>query len=50
MTMTPQELTICRDIHAGLTSRERSNFNYIFLEPVDVNFFPTYLSIVKRPS
>jgi len=49
MTITPQELTICREIHAGLTSRERSNFNYIFLEPVDASYFPTYLSTVKRP-
>eukprot|EP00581_Thalassiosira_minuscula_P010553 CAMPEP_0183712840 /NCGR_PEP_ID=MMETSP0737-20130205/7896_1 /TAXON_ID=385413 /ORGANISM="Thalassiosira miniscula, Strain CCMP1093" /LENGTH=752 /DNA_ID=CAMNT_0025941553 /DNA_START=130 /DNA_END=2385 /DNA_ORIENTATION=+ len=47
--MTPQELSICREIHAGLTSPERNNLNYIFLEPVDASYFPTYLSIVKRP-
>ena len=49
MSMTPEELTICREIHAGLTSRERSSISYLFLEPVDPTNYPTYLSIVKRP-
>ncbi|KAL7542395.1 hypothetical protein ACHAXR_011744 [Thalassiosira sp. AJA248-18] len=49
MTMPPQELAICREILAGLTAKERNGINYLFLEPVDHAFFPTYLSIVKRP-
>ena len=47
--MTPQELTICREIHAGLTSKERNNINYLFLDPVDATYFPDYPVIVKRP-
>ena len=47
--MTPQELTICREIHAGLTSKERNNINYLFLDPVDPTYFPDYPVIVKRP-
>ena len=47
--MTPQELTICREIHAGLTSKERNNINYLFLHPVDPTYFPDYPVIVKRP-
>lgn len=40
---------MCREIHAGMTSKERNKINYLFLEPVDPNFFPDYLKIVKRP-
>ena len=47
--MTPQELTICREIHTGLTSKERNNINYLFLDPVDPTYFPDYPVIVKRP-
>jgi hypothetical protein len=47
--MTPEDLAICREIHAGMTSKERNNINYLFLEPVDHAFFPDYLTVVKRP-
>eukprot|EP00571_Detonula_confervacea_P006186 CAMPEP_0172316206 /NCGR_PEP_ID=MMETSP1058-20130122/27507_1 /TAXON_ID=83371 /ORGANISM="Detonula confervacea, Strain CCMP 353" /LENGTH=1200 /DNA_ID=CAMNT_0013030463 /DNA_START=35 /DNA_END=3637 /DNA_ORIENTATION=+ len=47
--MTPQELSICREIHAGLTSNERGNINYLFLSPVDTTHFPDYPVIIKRP-
>ena len=47
--MTPQDLAICREVHAGMTSKERNNINYLFLEPVDATFFEDYLVVVKRP-
>jgi hypothetical protein len=47
--MTPQDLAICREVHAGMTSKERNNINYLFLEPVDATFFQDYLVVVKRP-
>jgi hypothetical protein len=49
MMMTPQDLAICREVHAGMTSKERNNINYLFLEPVDATFFEDYLVVVKRP-
>lgn len=47
--MTPEDLQICRSITAALTSPDRDSINYLFLEPVDPAYFPTYLDIVKRP-
>ena len=46
--MKPQDLTICREVHAGMTSK-RNNINYLFLEPVDRAFYRDYLRVVKRP-
>jgi hypothetical protein len=48
-TMSPQDLQICNEIHAGLTSKERNNINYLFLEPVDVTTYHDYLSIISHP-
>ena len=47
--MTPQDIEICREVHAGMTSKERNNINYLFLEPVDFVHFAEYLTVVKRP-
>jgi hypothetical protein len=47
--MSPQDLQICNEIHAGLTSKERNIINYLFLEPVDVTIFHDYLSIISHP-
>ena len=47
--MSPEDLQICNEIHAGLTSKERNKINYLFLEPVDVSFHHDYLSIISRP-
>jgi len=47
--MTPQELAICREIHNGLTSQERNNVNYLFLDPVDTSIFTDYLQIIEKP-
>ena len=49
MPMSLQDLAICREVHAGMTSKERNNINYLFLEPVDHAFFQDYLVVVKRP-
>mmetsp|Transcript_33301 Transcript_33301/g.80531 ORF Transcript_33301/g.80531 Transcript_33301/m.80531 type:complete len:834 (+) Transcript_33301:265-2766(+) len=49
MKLAPHDLSICREIHAGLVSKERNSINYLFLEPVDPIYFPTYPSIVKHP-
>jgi hypothetical protein len=46
--MKPQDLTICREVHAGMTSK-RNNINCLFLEPVDRAFYRDYLRVVKRP-
>jgi len=47
--MSPADLTICREIHTGLTSKERNNINYLFLDPVDTNIFPQYTQVIKKP-
>jgi hypothetical protein len=47
--MTPEDLAICREVHAGMTSKERNRINYLFLEPVDHAFFQDYLDVVRRP-
>jgi len=47
--MIPQDLEICREVHAGMTSKERNNINYLFLEPVDFVHFAEYITVVKRP-
>jgi len=48
-TMTEQDLAICREIHASMTSKKRRRNNHLFLEPVDTAEYPDYLTIVNRP-
>ena len=47
--ISPEDLKVCRAVHADLISKERSKINYLFLEPVDVSFFPDYLKLIQRP-
>ena len=48
-TMTEQDLAICREIHASMTSKKRNRNNHLFLEPIDTAEYPNYLTIVNRP-
>jgi vacuolar protein-sorting-associated protein 4 len=48
-TMTMQDLAVCREIHASMTSKKRRRNNHLFLEPVDTAEYPDYLTIVNRP-
>ena len=47
--MNQTDSRICREVIHTLKSAKYSSINYLFLEPVDVAFFPTYLSLVKKP-
>jgi len=47
--MTPDDLQHCRQAIQVLTSSEHSHKNYLFLEPVDTSFFPTYTQIIHKP-
>ena len=47
--MNPTDNQICQDVISALKSAKYSAINYLFLEPVDLAFFPTYTTIVKRP-
>jgi hypothetical protein len=47
--MTPEDLQICREVHAGLTSNDRGTINYLFMDPVDLQHFTDYTSLVARP-
>jgi hypothetical protein len=48
-TMTPQDLAICKEVHAGMIAKQRSSINYLFLEPVDLATYSDYLGIVDHP-
>jgi len=48
-TMTPQDLSICEEVHAGMIAKQRSSINYLFLEPVDLATYSDYLGIVDHP-
>lgn len=47
--MSPFATDLCRTVAKTLMSEEHSKKNFLFLEPVDVAFHPTYLDVVKRP-
>ena len=47
--MNATDIRICRDVITTLKSTKYSAKNYLFLEPVDIKFFPTYVSIVGKP-
>jgi hypothetical protein len=47
--MTPEDLQICRSIHSALISPDKSNINYLFLEPVDTAHFIDYLDYISKP-
>jgi ATP-dependent 26S proteasome regulatory subunit len=48
-TMTPQDLAIYEEVHAGMIAKQRSSINYLFLEPVDLATYSDYLGIVDHP-
>lgn len=47
--MPPQDYEVCHQLVTKLSSRHYSNSNYLFLDPVDTAYFPTYNSIITRP-
>ena len=47
--MKPQDHQLCLDAVNTLSHNDHSKKNYLFLEPVDLKYFPTYTEIVKRP-
>lgn len=48
MKQSDKEFQICRQVIEALI-KNYPNKNYLFLEPVDTAYFPTYTTIVKRP-
>mmetsp|Transcript_37025 Transcript_37025/g.44237 ORF Transcript_37025/g.44237 Transcript_37025/m.44237 type:complete len:210 (+) Transcript_37025:25-654(+) len=46
--MSKIDFQICRDVMTALTSKKIKK-NYLFLEPINLLEFPTYITLVKRP-
>jgi hypothetical protein len=47
--MSPEDLELCRHGLSVFKSDTHKNKNYMFMEPVDITFVPTYLDIIKKP-
>lgn len=47
--ITIVDLNICKAALDNLMSKTNAKKNYLFLEPVDLSFFPTYAEVVQRP-
>jgi hypothetical protein len=46
--MSQSDYDICYQLVTKLSSKSYANSNYLFLEPVDTAYFPTYNSIITR--
>ena len=47
--MSPEDYQLCLHVVTRLASNVHSSLNYLFLEPVDTTYFPTYNTIILRP-
>lgn len=48
-SMSPSDLELCRNALSVLKSDKHKDKNYIFMEPVDPTYHPTYFDVIKRP-
>lgn len=44
-----KSMRYCLDIVKEMMSKKHLDYSWPFLEPVDVNLFPDYLNIIKKP-
>jgi len=47
--MSQADYQICRGVLLSLISPNHSKYNYLFQQPVDTSYFPTYLQVIQRP-
>lgn len=47
--LSTEDYDLCHQLVTKLASESYSSLNYLFLEPVDTTYFPTYDTIISRP-
>ena len=47
--MNAVDAKICRDVINNIRAKKYADCNYLFLDPVDTTFFPTYTKVVRKP-